>query len=69
MLDNFRCIRTHDHKLIQNYNAEFELNDLREDPREMRNLAGEQPDLRNQLFDRLCARFFGSGKLSDGIRI
>lgn len=69
VIENWRSLRTHDYKLIQNYNEMFELYDLREDPNELRNLADERPGIRDELFGRLCERFHGSGKLSRGMRI
>ncbi len=50
---NFRCLRTPQHKLIDNYNAGLELYDLEEDPEERRNLAGERPEVLGRLMQRL----------------
>lgn len=46
---NFRAIRTHTHKFIENYNDKDELYDLANDPDEMRNLIDEQPDIATKL--------------------
>ena len=69
VIENFRCIRTRDYKLVQNYNDQFELYDLREDPKELRNVAEERPEIRTEMFERLCQRFYGSGSLSRGMSI
>lgn len=44
-LTNFRVLRTHRHKLIDNYNDIPELYDLQDDPQELHNLAGKRSDL------------------------
>ena len=54
---NFRCIRTHEHKLIENYNDVTELYDLIADPKEEHNIAEQNPDLRRELSRRLSARY------------
>lgn len=54
---HFRCIRTKEHKLIQNYNDRAELYDLEEDPEEVHNIAEEEPDLVRALGQRLAQRF------------
>jgi len=54
---NFRCIRTNEHKLIQNYNDRVELYDLENDPDEVHNVADDQPDLVRTLGQRLAQRF------------
>ena len=42
---NFRCVRTATHKLIDNYSDVRELYNLEEDPDELKNIAGECPDV------------------------
>lgn len=54
---NLRCIRTHTHKLIDNYGGGPELYDLREDPQELRNIHGEEQELANRLYRQMAARF------------
>ena len=55
-LREFRLIRTHTHKLIDNHSGETELYDLVADPHELNNIAEDQPelvgDLRKQLVER-----------------
>ncbi len=69
MLDNFVCVRTGEHKLIRNHNDVLELYDLREDPRELRNVAGDRPRIVEDMLGRLQERSLGSRKLSEGMRI
>ena len=69
MLENFRCIRTREYKLIQNHNDIFELYDLQNDPREQHNIATEQPDILEAYSGRLRERFFGSRRKSPGMDI
>jgi arylsulfatase len=54
---NWRCIRTHHYKLIQNYNDLTELYDLRQDPHELHNIAAQQPTVMAELGSRLQARY------------
>ena len=54
---NFRCIRTHEYKLIENYNDVTELYDLIADRKEEHNIAEQHPDLRRELSRRLSARY------------
>jgi arylsulfatase len=54
---NFRCIRTRQHKLIQNYNDVDELYDLEQDPLELENLALSKPELVSTLRRRMVQRF------------
>jgi choline-sulfatase len=56
-LRGFRCIRTHDQKLVQNVNGGAELYDLSADPDEMVNVAEAYPERVNSLGRRLAARF------------
>jgi arylsulfatase len=53
---NFRCLRTHQYKYIQNYNDIDELYDLVADPDELHNIAGEYPEAVQQLRRRLMVR-------------
>jgi len=53
----FRLIRTHRHKLVQNYNADCELYDLAEDPDELHNIAPDNPDLVRSLGQRMNERY------------
>ena len=69
VIENWRCIRTRDYKLIQNYNDLFELYDLREDPDELRNVADQRPEVRDEMVGRLRERFFGTRTLSSGMPI
>jgi choline-sulfatase len=69
VIENWRCIRTRDYKLIQNYNDLFELYDLREDPNELRNVADQRPEVRDEMLGRLRERFHGSRTLSSGMPI
>ncbi len=54
---HFRCLRTHETKLIQNYNDIVELYDLSRDPSELCNIAQDQPKLVRTLGQRLAQRF------------
>jgi choline-sulfatase len=54
---NFRCIRTRTHKLVANDNDIVELYDLKDDPEELRNIAGDQPELVRTLTQQLAERF------------
>ena len=69
MIENFRCIRNRDYKLIHNYNDVYELYDLQNDPRELHNVAKERPDIFEDMNGRLRERFFGSRHLSRGMDI
>ena len=53
----FRCIRTASHKLIQNYNDIVELYDIRNDPDELHNIAGDDPETVRTLSRRMAERF------------
>ena len=53
----FRSIRTASHKLIQNHNDVVELYDLRNDPEERHNIAGDDPETVRTLSRRLAGRF------------
>lgn len=53
----FRCVRTREHKLIQNYNDGTELYDLREDTDELHNVAAENPETIRELAGKLGRRF------------
>lgn len=52
-----RCLRTASHKLIWNENHSFEMYNLAKDPKEMTNLADEQPATQRQLLGLLQKRF------------
>ena len=54
---NFRCLRTHRFKYIENYNDIDELYDLDADPDELTNIAGERPEVVHKLYQRLRIRF------------
>ena len=54
---NFRCVRTHRFKYIENYNDIDELYDLDADPDELTNIAGEHPEVVQKLYQRLRIRF------------
>jgi choline-sulfatase len=69
MLDNFRCIRTREYKLIDNYNDMLELYDLKNDPHERNNIATEKPDVLEEMNGRLRQRFFGSPRRSPGMKV
>jgi len=56
-LTNFRAIRTDRYKFVQNLNDAPELYDLREDPHELRNLAGDLRDEARDLSARMHERF------------
>ena len=58
-IDNFRCIRTRDHKLIWNYNDLAELYDLRSDPEELHNIAEANRELVQELSGRMLRRYCG----------
>lgn len=60
---NYRCIRTDRYKFILNYNDLPELYDLKEDPRELENIAQAHPDLVRTLASRLQQRFLEGGWL------
>ncbi|MEM7130220.1 MAG: sulfatase-like hydrolase/transferase [Chloroflexota bacterium] len=51
---NFRSIRTHTHKFIENYNDRNELYDLQNDPDEMQNLVNEETELALSLRQQLA---------------
>ena len=69
LLDNFRCIRNRDYKFIDNYNEICELYDLRQDPRELNNIADEMPVVREEMQGRLRERFFGGRNTPAGMPI
>ena len=54
---NFRCIRTREYKLVDNYNDVTELYDLIADPTEEHNIAEQEPEVRRELSRRLAARY------------
>ena len=54
---NYRCIRTHEYKFIENYNDINELYDMKADPEELNNLIHDKPDIANALSRRLRERF------------
>ncbi|MDF1512672.1 MAG: sulfatase-like hydrolase/transferase [Anaerolineae bacterium] len=54
---NFRCLRTHQYKYIQNYNDIDELYDLQADPDELHNIAENHSDGMQKLNRRLSVRF------------
>jgi choline-sulfatase len=54
---NYRCIRTHQWKCIENYNDRPELYDMQSDPQELHNVADEHRDLVRAFRARLHARF------------
>ena len=56
-LQNFRCIRTATHKLIENYNDVTELYDLENDPSELHNIAESEREIARTLSGRLASRF------------
>ena len=60
ILENFRCVRNREYKLIENYNDTLELYDLQNDPGELKNIAGEREDVLEEMGARLRVRFFGS---------
>jgi choline-sulfatase len=60
VIRNWRCLRTHEHKLIQNDNDLTELYDLGNDPRERTNMAHSRADLVRDLSS--CLR----GQLLEG---
>jgi choline-sulfatase len=53
---NWRCIRTDQHKLIENYNDTTELYNLDQDPDELHNIASQHTDLAHDLSRRLRTR-------------
>lgn len=57
---HYRAIRTHNYKLIENYNDIFELYDLQTDPHENKNIAEENPELVKQMYNDMLHRFFRS---------
>ena len=69
VIENFRCIRTREYKLILNYNDVFELYDLVNDPLELNNVVDERPAVFEDLHGRLRARFFGSRRFPRGMDI
>ena len=56
-ISNFRCIRTREYKLVENYNDVTELYDLIADPTEEHNIAEQEPEVRRELSRRLSARY------------
>jgi len=56
-LRNFRCVRTDRYKYVQNYNDTRELYDLVEDPDELNNIAGEQPERCREFGELLVERY------------
>jgi len=69
VIENFRCIRTREYKLIHNYNDAFELYDLVNDPQELYNVVDEMPEVFEELHGRLRERFFGGRSLPRGMDI
>ncbi len=69
VIENFRCIRTREHKLIMNYNDRFELYDLVNDPQERHNTVTERQDLFNELHGLLRERFWGGRNLPKGMDV
>ncbi len=69
VIENFRCIRTRQYKLIHNYNDRFELYDLVDDPQELNNVAAERPEVFKAMHGRLRERFFGGANLPKGMDI
>lgn len=69
VIENFRCIRTREYKLIHNYNDAFELYDLVNDPQELHNVADERPEVFAAMRGRLRERFFGGRNLPAGMDI
>jgi choline-sulfatase len=69
VIENFRCIRTREYKLIHNYNDAFELYDLVNDPRELNNISDERPAVFEELHGRLRQRFFGGRSMPGGMDI
>ena len=69
VIENFRCIRTREYKLIHNYNDMFELYDLVKDPQELNNVVNEKPEVFAKLHGRLRERFFGGRSLPRGMEI
>ena len=67
-LRNFRCLRSERYKLIQNYNSVTELYNLEEDPEELRNLAGYEPDIVRGLGQRLRQRFAVDPRIGEAER-
>jgi arylsulfatase len=55
-MPNFDCLRTRKYKLIANQNAEIELYDLEEDPKELRNIASERPEIVKELAPKIRER-------------
>lgn len=56
VIRNWRCLRTHNHKLIRNENDVTELYDLERDPEERDNVAQARPELVRALSSRLRER-------------
>ncbi|MEQ8674451.1 MAG: sulfatase-like hydrolase/transferase [Aggregatilineales bacterium] len=54
---HYRAIRTHQYKLIQNYNDIFELYDLEDDPYETHNIADENDTIVSGLYKQMSRRF------------
>ena len=54
---NFRLIRTHQYKLVQNINDISQLYDLVADPKEENNIADEKPEVVRELASRLGDRY------------
>ena len=69
VIENFRCIRTREYKLILNYNDVFELYDLVNDPQELNNVVDERPEVFAPMHGRLRERFFGGRGLPKGMDI
>ena len=69
VIENFRCVRTREYKLIHNYNDVFELYDLVNDPRELNNISDERPAVFEELHGRLRERFFGGRSMPRGMDI
>jgi arylsulfatase A-like enzyme len=54
---NYRAVRSHDFKLIENYNDRLELYDMREDPEELKNVVDDNWDTVKELKKRMVERF------------
>ncbi len=54
---NYRAIRDHDYKLIENYNDKLELYDMREDPAELKNVVDDNWEIVKSMKKRMTARF------------
>ncbi len=57
ILSKFKCIRTREYKYIYNHNSIQELYDLKNDPDELNNIAYLNPELAEELHDRMIKRY------------